>query len=332
MPIDIDTLNEPQREAVVTTEGPLLVLAGAGSGKTRVLTYRIANLIENKGVAPWEILAITFTNKAAAEMRERLAALVGPRSRGMWVSTFHSMCVRILRADAERLGFTRNFTIYDTDDQKRLYKEIMAELDIDPKRFPVNALMNRISSGEKRARRAGRLRKAGLGPGGEGGRARVRAAAGTPEGCECLRLRRPAALRVPAAEEPCRRAGRLSGPFPLPHGGRVPGHEPRPVRHHGASGRQAPEHHGGGRRRPVHLQLARRRHPQHPGVRAGLPERAHGEAGTELPQRGQRAGRGQRRHREQPAPQAEEAVHQRGRRREDQACTWPPTNATRAAG
>ncbi len=146
MPIDIDTLNEPQREAVVTTEGPLLVLAGAGSGKTRVLTYRIANLIENKGVAPWEILAITFTNKAAAEMRERLAALVGPRSRGMWVSTFHSMCVRILRADAERLGFTRNFTIYDTDDQKRLYKEIMAELDIDPKRFPVNALMNRISS------------------------------------------------------------------------------------------------------------------------------------------------------------------------------------------
>ena len=145
MPIDIDTLNEPQREAVVTTEGPLLVLAGAGSGKTRVLTYRIANLIENKGVAPWEILAITFTNKAAAEMRERLAALVGPRSRGMWVSTFHSMCVRILRADAERLGFTKNFTIYDTDDMKRLYKEIMAELNIDPKRFPVNQLMNRIS-------------------------------------------------------------------------------------------------------------------------------------------------------------------------------------------
>ncbi|MBS6976170.1 ATP-dependent helicase [Gordonibacter urolithinfaciens] len=146
MPIDIETLNGPQREAVVTIDGPLLVLAGAGSGKTRVLTYRIANLIENHGVAPWEILAITFTNKAAAEMRERLNALVGPRCRGMWVSTFHSMCVRILRADAEKLGFTRNFTIYDTDDQKRLYKEIMAEFDIDPKRFPVNALMNRIST------------------------------------------------------------------------------------------------------------------------------------------------------------------------------------------
>lgn len=146
MPVDIEALNEPQKEAVTTTEGPLLVLAGAGSGKTRVLTYRIANLIENHGVAPWEILAITFTNKAAAEMRERLGSLVGPEARGMWVSTFHSMCVRILRADAERLGFTKGFTIYDTDDQKRLYKEIMAELDIDPKRFPINALMSRISS------------------------------------------------------------------------------------------------------------------------------------------------------------------------------------------
>lgn len=145
MPIDIDTLNGPQREAVVTTEGPLLVLAGAGSGKTRVLTYRIANILEQDLAAPWEILAITFTNKAAAEMRERLAQLVGTRSRGMWVSTFHSMCVRMLRADAERLGFTKNFTIYDTDDLKRLYKDIMAELNIDLKRFPVNQLMNRIS-------------------------------------------------------------------------------------------------------------------------------------------------------------------------------------------
>lgn len=145
MPIDIDTLNGPQREAVVTTQGPLLVLAGAGSGKTRVLTYRIANILEQDLAAPWEILAITFTNKAAAEMRERLAQLVGTRSRGMWVSTFHSMCVRMLRADAERLGFTKNFTIYDTDDLKRLYKDIMAESNIDPKRFPVNQLMNRIS-------------------------------------------------------------------------------------------------------------------------------------------------------------------------------------------
>ena len=145
MPVDIATLNGPQAEAVQCTEGPLLVLAGAGSGKTRVLTYRLAHLVEDLDVAPWEILAITFTNKAAAEMRERLQGIIGPRCRGMWVSTFHSMCVRMLRADAERLGFSKSFTIYDTDDQKRLYKEIMAELDIDPKRFPVNALMGRIS-------------------------------------------------------------------------------------------------------------------------------------------------------------------------------------------
>ena len=143
--IDLSTLNEPQREAVLCTEGPLLVLAGAGSGKTRVLTYRIANILDTTDAAPWEVLAITFTNKAAAEMRERLFGLVGGRARGMWVSTFHSMCVRIIRANAELLGFTENFTIYDDADSKRLVRDIMAELDIDPKRFPVNALRNRIS-------------------------------------------------------------------------------------------------------------------------------------------------------------------------------------------
>ena len=146
MPIDLDDLNAAQREAVECTEGPLLVLAGAGSGKTRVLTYRIANLIENRGVAPWQILAITFTNKAASEMRERIGSLVGPAGRGMWVSTFHSMCVRMLRADAELLGYGRNFTIYDTDDSKRLYKEIMAELDINTRVYPINTIMNRISA------------------------------------------------------------------------------------------------------------------------------------------------------------------------------------------
>ena len=159
MPVDITTLNGPQRAAVECTEGPLLVLAGAGSGKTRVLTYRIAHILEDLNVAPWEILAITFTNKAAAEMRERLQGLVGPRSRGMWVSTFHSMCVRMLRADAERLGFSKSFTIYDTDDQKRLYKEIMAELDIDPKRFPINALMNRISTAKNELKVPGNFAK-----------------------------------------------------------------------------------------------------------------------------------------------------------------------------
>lgn len=144
--IDLAGLNPAQREAAECTHGPLLVLAGAGSGKTRVLTYRIAHMIADEGVRPWRILAITFTNKAAAEMRERLGALLPGGTRGMWVCTFHAMCVRILREDAEALGFGDNFTIYDDDDSKRLVKQIMADLDIEPKSFPLNGIRSRISS------------------------------------------------------------------------------------------------------------------------------------------------------------------------------------------
>ena len=144
--IDITTLNAAQRTAVACTSGPLLVLAGAGSGKTRVLTYRIAHMIADKGVRPWQILAITFTNKAAAEMRERLNALLPGGTRGMWVCTFHAMCVRMLREDADRLGFQPNFTIYDDDDSKRLVKAIMNDFDIEPKSFPLNAIRSQISS------------------------------------------------------------------------------------------------------------------------------------------------------------------------------------------
>ncbi len=143
--LDLSTLNEAQREAVLTTEGPLLVLAGAGSGKTRVLTYRIAHLVQDLGVAPWNILAVTFTNKAAREMRERLGKLMPSSIRGMWIYTFHSMCVRILRNDAERLGYSKNFTIYDADDSKRLVKEVMAELGYNPRNVSENAVRSRIS-------------------------------------------------------------------------------------------------------------------------------------------------------------------------------------------
>ena len=145
MALDLGGLNVPQREAVLTTEGPLLVLAGAGSGKTRVLTYRIAHMVEDLGVAPWQILAITFTNKAAAEMRERLARLVGDASRGMWVSTFHSMCGRILRANAELVGRKKDFTIYDADDMKRLMKTLLNELELNPKIYQPNSIANMIS-------------------------------------------------------------------------------------------------------------------------------------------------------------------------------------------
>ena len=142
----VDDLNPAQRDAVLTTEGPLLVLAGAGSGKTRVLTHRIAHMIAEGGVSPADILAITFTNKAAQEMRRRLEDIVGPGARSMWVMTFHAMCVRILRGEAHRLGYTRNFSIYDADDSKRMVSGIMADLEIDPKKAPVKMIAGRISS------------------------------------------------------------------------------------------------------------------------------------------------------------------------------------------
>ena len=138
-------LNEPQREAVTYGEGPLLVLAGAGSGKTRVLTYRIAYLLATRQALPSEILAITFTNKAAGEMKERVERLVGGVSRVMWVMTFHSACARILRADAQRLGYKRAFTIYDEADSLRMVKRCVEEAGVDPKRFPPRAIKNAIS-------------------------------------------------------------------------------------------------------------------------------------------------------------------------------------------
>ena len=141
-----DTLNEPQREAVLHVDGPLLILAGAGSGKTRVLTHRIAYLIEELGVNPWNILAITFTNKAAGEMRQRVDDLVGFGSESIWVSTFHSMCVRILRRFIDRIGYDSSFTIYDTDDQKTLMKAVCKKIDIDTKHFKERMLLSVISS------------------------------------------------------------------------------------------------------------------------------------------------------------------------------------------
>ena len=144
--LDLDGLNPAQREAVECTHGPLLVLAGAGSGKTRVLTMRIAHMIADEGVRPWQVLAITFTNKAAAEMRERLGALLPGGTRGMWVCTFHAMCVRMLREDPEAIGYAPNFTIYDDDDSKRLVKSIMNDLGIDQKQFPINGIRSKISS------------------------------------------------------------------------------------------------------------------------------------------------------------------------------------------
>src|SRR5438309_8633555 len=142
----LEGLNPQQRAAVVHAGSPLLIVAGAGSGKTRVLTNRIAYLLGERGARPGEILAITFTNKAAGEMKERVASLVGPRAKAMWVSTFHSMCVRICRAEAKRLGFTSSFSIYDADDSRRLMTAVCRDLDLDPKRYPPRSIAAQVSN------------------------------------------------------------------------------------------------------------------------------------------------------------------------------------------
>jgi DNA helicase-2/ATP-dependent DNA helicase PcrA len=156
----LEGLNEPQREAVTHGEGPLLILAGAGSGKTRVLTHRIAFLIHTDQAQAGEILAITFTNKAASEMRERVEALLGRATRGMWLLTFHAACARILRSEAERLGYTRQFTIYDQADARRLTKRSADAVGVDPKRFTPSAIHNQISAAKNRLCDAAEYRQA----------------------------------------------------------------------------------------------------------------------------------------------------------------------------
>ena len=157
----LDGLNPVQRDAVTAPDGPVLVIAGAGSGKTRLLTHRVSYLIAERGVSPFEILAITFTNKAAGEMKERVAELVGPVARKMWVSTFHSACSRILRREATSLGYRSSFSIYDESDAVRLTDYVRRDLNLDPKRFPprrlhhsISALKNELVSAEEATAKA----------------------------------------------------------------------------------------------------------------------------------------------------------------------------------
>jgi DNA helicase-2/ATP-dependent DNA helicase PcrA len=146
----LDNLNEPQREGVINTEGPTMIIAGAGSGKTRVLTYRIAHLVNSQNVDPFNILALTFTNKAASEMRHRIESVISTEARNVWMGTFHSVFARILRAESDRIGFPSNFTIYDTDDSKSLIRSIVKEQNLDDKVYKANVVLNRISGAKNR--------------------------------------------------------------------------------------------------------------------------------------------------------------------------------------
>ena len=146
----IDSLNDVQKEAVIQVEGPVMIIAGAGSGKTRVLTYRIAYLMKEKNVDPFNILSLTFTNKAAKEMRERIEKVVGTDARNLWMGTFHSVFARILRSEADKIGYPNNFTIYDTDDCKSLIKQILKENNLDDKLYKPSTVLGRISAAKNR--------------------------------------------------------------------------------------------------------------------------------------------------------------------------------------
>ena len=224
-------LNPEQRQAVEATEGPVLVLAGAGTGKTRVLTTRIAHLIATAKARPFDILAVTFTNKAAREMKERVGALVGSVAEGMpWLGTFHSIGTKVLRRHAELVGLKSDFTILGVDDQLRLMKQVIEAADIDEKRWPARQLAAQIDGWKNRgldpdARAAGRGRRLRL----RQGRRALRRLSGPAEDPQRRRFRRPPArMPAPVARQP-RRARPLPAPLPLHAGRRVPGHERRPV-------------------------------------------------------------------------------------------------------
>jgi DNA helicase-2/ATP-dependent DNA helicase PcrA len=159
-PSILDELNPTQREAVLHSDGPLLVLAGAGSGKTRVITHRVAHLIREKRVAPFEITAVTFTNKAAGEMRDRVAALMGGAAPpGSWIATFHALCLRVLRRDAERLGYKPGFLVYDTGDQLAVVKSALGDLELSAETHPPRALLSRISQAKNNLQRPDQFRQ-----------------------------------------------------------------------------------------------------------------------------------------------------------------------------
>ena len=293
----LESLNPEQKEAVEHFEGPCLVLAGAGSGKTRVLTTRVCRLIREHGVPPGRIMAVTFTNKAAGEMRERVTAMLGGEPRGIWMGTFHALGARLLRRHAPELGWSRGFAIRDAEQSLREVKRAQIAADVNPRRWKPKAIRGRISDAKnqlvgpeafsqahgdsadlivKRAARVYPVYQQSVAGSGRHGFRRPPAAPGQAPGNE----------RTPAAA--------LSRALRVSSGRRIPGHQPGPVQVPGAACARSPEPDGGGRRRPEHLRVARRRHPQHPRLRAELSGCQSGQVGAELPVDPGHPGRGQR--------------------------------------
>ncbi len=264
----VKALNPEQARAVTTTEGPLLILAGAGSGKTRVLAHRIAYLVGVKAVPPWRILAVTFTNKAASELRERIISLVGEGGRDVQAGTFHSLCARVLRQDGTAIGLDRRFVIYDTDDQQALMKQILREQDLPlTGEFRPSAVLGAISRAKNEM-----LDPTFLSENAANHRERTIARLATRyqerlRDRPRARFRRPPARSRPALRRGARRPRQVPGALALPPCRRVPGHEPRPVPVDQGPRDEVREPCGRRRRRPVDLLVARRRPAQHPRLR-----------------------------------------------------------------
>ena len=280
----VKRLNPEQARAVTTTEGPLLILAGAGSGKTRVLAHRIAYLIGVKNARPWSILAVTFTNRAAGELRERIISLVGEPGRDVQAGTFHSLCARVLRRHGEAIGISRRFVVYDTDDQQALMKQILREEDLPlTGEFRPSAVLGAISRAKNEMLDATFLRDNAVN---HHERTIARLATplrGAPQAVRRARLRRPPPRGRPAVRRVAHDARVVPGSVALPPRRRVPGHEPAAVPVGPGARREAPQPRGRRRRRPVDLPLARRRHPEHPRLRARLPRRDGRQARAQLP-------------------------------------------------
>ena len=267
----LEALNPEQREAVLQIKGALLILAGAGSGKTRVITSRIAYLVGESHAKPHEVLAVTFTNKAAEEMRTRVESLLGTDCSRMWVSTFHSLCARLLRREAPAIGLSRDFVIYDSSDQLSVVKQALKDLHIDESFVQPRAALSRISHAKNRmespeavggVRRLEPARRAR----GEG----VHLLPESPEGQLRAGLRRPPAQDRRALRAGAARSREVREPVPIRHGGRIPGHESASVSADPTAGRGAPQPLRRRRSRSVDLQVARGRPAQHPRLRAGL--------------------------------------------------------------
>ncbi len=285
-------LNPEQREAAEHLTGPMLVLAGAGSGKTRVLTTRIAMLIERHGVAADRIFAVTFTNRAAGEMKERIRGMLDRDPTGLWIGTFHSLSARLLRREAERIGFSRQFTIYDEDDRLSLIKRIMDQRDHPTKLFPPKLVQSdhfRRQEPDADGRRPRRLEQRSAHSGGGG---RVRGHDRRAQDPERDGLRRPDAPSPEALPRASGRPGPLPAEVRVRAGRRVPGHQPGPVPAGQVAG-LARQRVRGGRRRPVDLRLAGRRSSEHARLPARLRRVEDGPAGGELPEHSGGARRGQ---------------------------------------